>query len=386
MRILAIETSCDDTCVAIIDAFGQKSPKFKVLSNIISSQIEIHKKWGGVYPALAKREHQQNLVPVLEKALSSARLLNLRFENKKEELKFKIQKLNKILERELSLCKKLTTFLKKYEKPNIDTIAVTKGPGLEPCLWTGINLAKSLSYFWNLPIVSVNHIESHIFANWLKVKDKKFKIRFPAICLIVSGGHTQLILMQKIGSYTSRDILTPFKYKILGETRDDAAGECLDKVARIMGLGYPGGPIIETYAAEFQSSNAKSKINLPRPMIYQKNFDFSFSGLKTAVLYDYKNRSQGIRESKKFIQELSAEVQRAIIDVLVLKTIKATKEYKAKTLLIGGGVAANNELRKRLKAESLKYRINFRAPPKNLCTDNSAMVAVAGYFRKIKKK
>ena len=238
MIILSIETSCDDTCIAIIEVFGKKKPQFKILSNIVSSQVKIHKKWGGVYPTMAKREHQKNLVPVLKEALAKAKLLRKsRFplDNNKS-----IGILKNILEREERLFKKTANFLNSYTKPDIDVIALTTGPGLEPCLWSGINLAKSLSFWWNLPIIPVNHIEAHIFANWLKIFNKDKKVKFPAICLVVSGGHTQLIFMKKIGSY-----------KILGETRDDAAGECFDKAARILGLGYPGGSVIEAEAAKF---------------------------------------------------------------------------------------------------------------------------------------
>ena len=229
MKILAIETSCDDTAISIIKTPKNKKGYFDVLSNVISSQIEVHKKYGGVYPMLAKREHQKNLLSVLIKALKKAKLLKIK--NKVQKLNSKIIK--NILEREPELCKKTIPFLQKYKKPNFDLIAVTEGPGLEPCLWVGINFAKTLSYFWNIPIVPVNHIESHILVNYLKNK----QIKFPAVCLVVSGGHTQLILMKGIG-----------KYKILGETRDDAAGECFDKTAKILGLGYPGGPIISKLA------------------------------------------------------------------------------------------------------------------------------------------
>ena len=325
MIILAIETSCDDTCVAVIKASGKKKPRFKILSNIISSQVEIHKKYGGVYPILAKREHQKNLPVVLEKAL------------------------------------------KKAKKPKIDLIAVTVGPGLEPCLWVGVNFAKNLAQDWNLPIVPVNHIEAHILVNFqFSPAVSGIQKIFPAVCLVVSGGHTQLILMKDFG-----------KYKILGETRDDAAGECFDKIARILGLGYPGGPAIAAAAAKITNYKLQITNKLPRPMINQKNYDFSFSGLKTAVLYGYKNQP---------IKEMCKEVQQAIIDVLIKKTIKATKDFGAKTIILGGGVAANNELRKQF-IENCKLKIEncrFLVPAKNLCTDNAVMTAIAGYFGKPK--
>ena len=252
MKILAIETSCDDTGIAILEIKGNKNPSFNVLSNIIASQIEVHKQYGGVFPAVAKREHQKNILPSFTKALKESKLLKpikINIENTKLEF------VKKILEREPELEKKLIPFLKKYKKPDIDLISVTNGPGLEPCLWVGVNFAKALSYFWNIPVVPVNHVESHILVNFLN----QSKIKFPAISLVVSGGHTQIILVKKIG-----------KYEILGETRDDAAGECFDKCAKILGLGYPGGPIISKLA-----ENIKSERKFPLLMIKCKN---SFSG------------------------------------------------------------------------------------------------------------
>lgn len=378
MKILAIETSCDDTCIAIIEVFGKRNPRFKILSNIVSSQVEIHKKWGGVYPALAKREHQRNLSFVLIKALKQSKLLRIsksKYLISKEKLNSKILKLEKIFEQEQFLFKKLSQLLKNYEKPDIDLIAVTTGPGLEPCLWAGINFARALSYFWNLPIIPINHIESHILSNWLKIENRKSKIKFPAICLVVSGGHTQLIFMKKIGSY-----------KILGETRDDAAGECFDKVARILGLGYPGGPAIEVFASRFKIKDSRFKIKLPRPMLNQNNFDFSFSGLKTAVLYNFKNQSQKIQKSEKYIKEMSKETQQSVIDVLLNKTKKAAKDFKAKTIILGGGVVANKELRKQFHKYFLKERLNAIFPEPFLSTDNAAMTGLTAYFHLSERK
>ena len=350
MKILAIDTSCDDTCCAILKI---KDLRFKILSNIVSSQVKIHRKYGGVYPSLAKREHQRNLAPVLKEALSKARLLKSKIKNKKSK---------------------------------IDYIAVTVGPGLEPCLWTGINFATDLAWQWNLPIIPVNHIESHILANWLITLPGSV-IQFPAVCLVVSGGHTQLILMKKVGDY-----------KIIGETRDDAAGECFDKTARILGLGYPGGSAIAAEAAKIKNQTVpfrcdRSKmehknveVKLPRPMLNSKDYDFSFSGLKTAVLYDFRKRPGKVRTSKKYIREMAKEIQQAIIDVLIKKTIKAAKDYKAKTIILGGGVAANKELRKQFKAEIVKKLpdTHYLLPKTSLCTDNAAMIAVAGYFNRKK--
>jgi len=355
MIILAIETSCDDTCVALVKVRGRKNPSFKILSNTVSSQVKIHQKWGGVYPTLAKREHQKNLPIVFKKAVKEA------------------------------------------QNPKIDLIAVTIGPGLEPCLWVGINFTREIAKKLHLSVLPINHIEAHIVANWLppihKMANSRFliskQIKFPAICLVVSGGHTQLILMKNIG-----------KYKILGETRDDAAGECFDKVARILGLGYPGGPAIAAMAAKvLRTKNEETKrkksselqtsdfrLHLPRPMIYQKNYDFSFSGLKTAVLYDYRNRTHKIRKSKKYIQEMANEVQQAVIDVLIYKTLKAARACKAKAIILSGGVAANNELRRQFENNCQKENLKFLVPAKNLCTDNAAMVAATAYYHWLKKK
>jgi len=400
MIILAIETSCDDTGISILKAPKNKKGCFEVLSNIVSSQIEIHKKYGGVYPAMAKREHQRNLTRVLENALKQAGMLNKKTKGKEEISQLKIKELKKILSREPELFKKLIIFLKKYEKPNIknsdngkiDLIAITNGPGLEPCLWAGINFAKALSYFWDIPIVPVNHIESHILVNLLnlnKTTDNSVVLKFPAICLVVSGGHTQIILMKKNNDY-----------KILGETRDDAAGECFDKAAKILGLGYPGGPIISRLATENSSPQNTNSIKLPRPMIGTKDYDFSFSGLKTAILYHHKKQSIKTQKSKKYIIKMCAEIQQAIIDVLIKKTINAAKNYKAKTIILGGGVSANEELRKQfqknlkkgnygfLSRDKKPYQINLLFPPINpinLSTDNGLMTAVAGYFHCNKK-
>jgi N6-L-threonylcarbamoyladenine synthase len=195
---------------------------------------------------------------------------------------------------------------------------------------------------------------------------------FPAIALIVSGGHTQLVLMKGLG-----------KYKIIGETRDDAAGECYDKTARVLGLPYPGGPAISAEAKKLPTTNYQLPTKLPRPMIYSKDYDFSFSGLKTAVLYDFKKRSRKVQKSEKYIQEMSAEIQQAINDVLIKKTIKAAKDFSAKTIILGGGVAANDELRKQFnyKLQTTNYKLNFLAPPKIFCTDNALMIAVTAYFQ-----
>jgi len=396
MRIMAIETSCDDTCIAIVEVSRKKSD-FNILANIVSSQVKVHQKWGGVYPTLAKREHQKNLTLVLKHSLEEAGLLkSQKSKVKSQNDKLKLRILEEILAREKILLTRLKLLFGQYEKPNIDKLAVTIGPGLEPSLWVGINFAKALAYYWHLPVIPINHIEAHIFANWpgtiakRATTNDKFQTIFPAICLIVSGGHTQLILMKGIG-----------KYEILGETRDDAAGECFDKVAKILGLGYPGGPAIAAEAAKIRdtkspsfakatagreirnkklhTTNYKLQTKLPRPMIGSKDYDFSFSGLKTAVLYQSKNYKL---KTKNFVIEMAREVQQAIIDVLIRKTINAARQFKTKSIILGGGVTANEELRKqmteRVKRDLLKTKCFIPEP--QYSTDNALMVASCAFF------
>ncbi len=335
MDILAIDTSCDDTSIAVVEAKPNKSGvKFKILSNIVSSQVKLHQKYGGVYPTLAIREHKKNLSIVLKKALKVAGL--------------------------------------NQQKPEIKAVAVTIGAGLEPCLWVGINFANELAKKWQKPLIGVNHVEAHLLVNLLTEEGEK--IKFPALALVVSGGHTQLVLIKKIG-----------QYKIIGETRDDAAGECFDKTARILGLPYPGGPAIAEKATEARPLSAvrgRASVSLPRPMLYSKDYDFSFSGLKTAVLYHHKKQTEKIRASKAYISAMAQEIQQAIIDILIRKTLKATREHSIKSIILGGGVIANKELTKQFK-QKLKtgnYKINIFIPPRKLCTDNAAMIAVAGYY------
>ncbi|MBI4709450.1 MAG: tRNA (adenosine(37)-N6)-threonylcarbamoyltransferase complex transferase subunit TsaD [Candidatus Portnoybacteria bacterium] len=440
MRILAIETSCDETSIAVLESKNDGS--FNLLSNIVSSQIKIHAPYGGVVPMLAKREHQRNLLPILKKSLQESKLLKIsnfpaspaggqflisKQTSNSKTLNLKLKNLKTILDREPELLKKLLPFLKKYQKPNIDLIAVTNGPGLEPALWVGVNFAKALGYFWNLPVMPINHVEGHIIANWLPQPENKIpptlplkreeldsspsflkegwggfpsSVHFPAICLVVSGGHTQLVLMKKLG-----------QYKILGETRDDAAGEAFDKLAKMLNLGYPGGPIISQIAAKLESKIRNSKsppappkggglppfregwggfspiVKLPRPMLNTKDYDFSFSGLKTAALYFVKTLSPA--QLKKLTPAICVEFQQAAIDVLVSKTIRAAKEFGARTILLSGGVAANDLLRETLKRTTYSLsevegsKINFSVPPKEFCTDNAAMIALTAAMKAV---
>ncbi len=325
MIILGIETSCDDTGIALV----KKTAKgFSVLSNVVSSQIKTHAPYGGVVPNLAAREHLKNIKPCLDRALT------------------------------------------KYNPAKIDLIAVTRGPGLIPSLLVGVNFAKALSYRWQKPLIGINHIEGHIYANWLsstnQVPDKKI---FPALCLIVSGGHTQLILMKNHS-----------QYQLLGQTRDDAAGEAFDKVAKLIKLGYPGGPLISQYAR----AGDPAKFNLPRPMINSKTgkYDFSFSGLKTAVLYLI--REQKIKLTQTNISHLAASFQQAAIDVLVAKTIKAGQSHQVKTIILSGGVAANQELRQQLKKaiQAKLPQTTYHLPKLEHCGDNAAMICAAAGFKK----
>lgn len=361
-KILAIDTSCDDTAVAVAE---MRNGKINIPSNTVSSQVKLHAEYGGIYPTLAKREHQLNLPVVLEQSLRESGLLK----TKKVKIEDKtLKEINKILAREELLRPLALRFLENHQKPDIAAVAVTVGPGLEPCLWVGVNFAKALAFYWKLPVIPVNHLEAHLLANFINHKSPGKKI-FPSLGLVVSGGNTQLFLMKEIG-----------KYKLLGETRDDAAGECFDKTARILGLGYPGGPAISKLAR--QGTSSKIQINLPRPMINTKDYDFSFSGLKTAVLYDYKKRSKAVRNSKEYKIAMARDIQQAVIDVLIKKTLRGVQEYGVKCVIMGGGVGANDELQEQFKAKLAALKINsvFMVPAKSLCTDNAAMVGAAACF------
>ncbi|OGH51159.1 MAG: tRNA (adenosine(37)-N6)-threonylcarbamoyltransferase complex transferase subunit TsaD [Candidatus Levybacteria bacterium RIFCSPLOWO2_12_FULL_37_7] len=351
MRILGIETSCDETSASIIEAKkGNKT--VTLVSNIISSSVKLHAKTGGIIPENAAREQIKYILPVIKQALSPI------------------------------FSSRLTSHFPS--SPSIDAIAVTYGPGLIGSLLVGVETAKTLSYVFKKPIVPVNHLLGHIYANWINPvipnsfrdlpHDEKEmlnqevqhdKIEFPAVALLVSGGHTDLILMKAHGSI-----------KWLGGTRDDAAGEALDKIGRLLGLSYPAGPIIEQLA---KNGNLKA-YKFPRPMIGTNDFDFSFSGLKTAVLQEVSSIKYQVLRKK--IPDIAASVQQAICDVLIRKTIKAAKKYKPKSILLGGGVVANEELKRQLILNT-KYELpdtEIFFPKKFLCTDNAAMIATAAFF------
>ena len=333
MKILGIETSCDETAAAVVE------DGIKILSNEIASQIEIHARYGGIVPEVASRQHILAIIPILEQAMAKA----------------------------------------KVSWHDLDGIAVTMGPGLAGSLLVGVSVAKALALAQQLPLIGVNHLEAHIYANWLSGDQPLF----PLICLIVSGGHSDLVLMRN-----------HLDYVLLGRTRDDAAGEAFDKAARILGLGYPGGPAIEKAAREGIAS-----IKLPRAWLKGTN-DFSFSGLKTALLrlaegdkvstvadaaasfqeavIDAPSTKTVDGSKVSTVADAAASFQEAVIDVLVTKTVAIAKEHRVKQILLAGGVAANKPLRRRLRESS---DIPVLVPEPILCTDNAAMVAAGGYFR-----
>ena len=393
MKILGIETSCDETAVCVLEAQGDVSnATFKILGNALYSQVAIHKEYGGVFPAVAKREHAKNLVPLLGKAMQEAGLLvPLDTEMSAIEktalvlndLDKKKQQLETLLARETGLFEDLWKFLRQYQRPVLDMIAVTNGPGLEPALWVGINFGKALAIAWNLPAYPINHLEGHVLSPLIEAHQLQ-KIAFPALSLIISGGHTELVLI--------KDWLD---YQVIGETKDDAVGEAFDKVARMLDLPYPGGPEISKLAEQFddetmRETKEKYKVNFPRPMINSNDFDFSFSGLKTAVLYFIKGQNEGGNEPRLEVKSnltpelksaIAKEFQDAVVEVLTTKTKKAFERHEIKNLILGGGVIANTAIRQAFEKMILSSpHIHLIIPPISISTDNALMIAVAGYF------
>ena len=354
MTILGIETSCDETAAAVVRGpeKARQSASVRVVSNIVSSQIDIHQKYGGVVPEVAAREHVLQILPVINEALKTAGIKRGR------------------------------------ASQEIDAMAAVTGPGLITSLMVGVETAKTLAYAWQIPVIAINHIEGHIYANFVSAnsksqtlnpkqmqnaKCKMQNINFPALILTVSGGHTMLVLMTGHG-----------KYKTIGDTRDDAAGEAFDKAANLLGLGYPGGPAIAAEAKKLRVASCELRVQLPRPMINSISFDFSFSGLKTALLYAIKKD----KDWKKRIPAYAHEFQQAVIDVLISKTIKAGQKYNVSTIMLAGGVSANTELRQQM-TQSIKNnlpQINFIMPDLKYTTDNAVMVAAAGYFKALRKE
>jgi N6-L-threonylcarbamoyladenine synthase len=306
MLVLGIETSCDETAVGVV-ADGRR-----LLANVVASQADIHARYGGVVPEVASRHHIEAMMPVVKAALIESR------------------------------CR----------PSDLDAVAVTAGPGLAGSLLVGLNSAKSLAYAWSKPLIAVNHLEGHLYANWLV---EEARPELPAVVLIVSGGHSEIVLATDHGAY-----------ELLGRTRDDAAGEAFDKAARVLGLGFPGGPVIERTAREAGPKPPR----LPRAWLGDSN-DFSFSGLKTAV-------ARVAQEGTASVPDIAAGFQTAVIDVLTKKTVRAAEEHDASCILVSGGVAANGPLRAALRAAS---PVPVWVPPPVLCTDNGAMIAAAAHFR-----
>lgn len=348
MKILGIETSCDETAIAVIETRGKRqgAGNIKILSNIVSSQVKLHAKYGGVVPSLAAREHVKNIRHVFNLAL------------------------NPVRSREGSQRAPASNGIK-----NIDLIAVTRGPGLGPALLAGLTFAKTIAWLHKKPIVGVNHLEGHIYSNWLKpigvISNSEFLISkqiFPALNLIVSGGHTELVLMKNHG-----------QFEIIGETVDDAVGEAFDKVARLLDLGYPGGPAVSKIAEK----GNPDKYSLPRPMIKSANYNFSYSGLKTAVLYLIRDLKLK-KLDKQTKADIAASFQKAAVDVLIQKTMRAAREFKVKSILLSGGVSANSLLRFNLNKAATESGLKYFQPQLEYTGDNAAMIAVSGYFNYLK--
>jgi len=384
MTILGIETSCDESALALIET--RANTEFRIIQSLIHSQAELHSAYGGVYPNLAKREHSKNLIPLLNKIISD-------FDIKKE---ITDQEFNSVLDSfrheftaqnsDLFQSIQTASFLKRI--PKIDAIAVTEGPGLEPALWVGINFARILGALWQVPIVPINHMEGHIIGSLINddapysTWQKLLELPLPSIALLISGGHTELVQVEMDNNVqsNSKNNGAPFmpKYTILGQTLDDAVGEAFDKTARLLELPYPGGPHISRMAKEAEEAKIPSPIKLPRPMINSGDLNFSFSGLKTAVLYAVKKVKDSGQLSGEYKKGLAYEFEQAVADVLDTKLRMAIDRTKAKSIIIGGGVSANNLLRKRFEITAKEYNIPIFMPSKHVSGDNALMIALAG--------
>jgi len=360
------------------------------LGNALFSQIAIHALYGGVYPNLAKREHAKNLIPLLMEALASANykaksLATSMDTNNANSL----ATVKELLVREEGLYEQLIEFLKIHPKPDVDAIAVTKGPGLEPALWVGVNLARALSIIWEVPLVGVDHMEGHVMmpmvkevgSSELSVDSKSFgassnnyqlkTINFPLLSLLISGGHTELVL--------SREWM---HYEVIGQTRDDAVGEAFDKVARLLGIPYPGGPAISQLAAIDREVHPKPTMKFTPPMLHSNDLDFSFSGIKTEV----RKFVDGETPDDEMKKVIARAFEDAVAEVLVAKTLRAVEEHDVQTVVVGGDVSANTYIRLRLReALAKKGQAELLVPPADLATDNAVMIGLAGYFHAIKK-
>ena len=379
MKILSIETSCDETALALIEVKtpknSPKTPQFTVLATSLFSQIEIHKEYGGVFPTLAKRAHSENILPLMSNLISDYFSRPDTSDITKQPSVISLEQegqINKILERDPDLAKSLIEFIEKNPQPDIDHIVVTSGPGLEPALWVGITVAQAFGVAWKTPVTPVNHMEGHLTSVLLQ-EESVAEVEFPALALLLSGGHTEMVLIKSWG-----------KYKIIGATLDDAIGEAYDKVARMLGLEYPGGPKISARAAELRASDKRSEdqYSLPRPMLHSKDLNFSLSGLKTAVLYTIQGLQKDHAETlpEEVIDQIAYEFEEAVVDVLLKKGGKALDQYNAKSMLVGGGVIANTYIRERLSTLAKENGIPIYLPSKDLSTDNAVMIALAGYF------
>lgn len=364
MKILSIETSCDETAISILEVTGPKeAPVFKILSNVVRSQIEIHQEFGGVFPFVAKREHVINLPPILIENLKQAQM----HKTNGGQTSIRLEKLQELLSHEPGLAEEVIKIAEEIEKPDIDYIAITSGPGLEPALWVGINFAKALNMIWDIPVMPVNHMEGHALSILLDSEKNDSQeinlndFKFPALALLISGGHTELVLIKGW-----------LEYQKIGATRDDAVGEAFDKVARLLGIPYPGGPEVSRLA---RSGVARPDIILPRPMIKTDDYEFSFSGIKTAVLYLLKNFPEIDEQTKS---DICREFETAVTEVLVSKTLRAIDEFCIETLVVAGGVAGNTYIRGAFDEALKNHNIKTYFPTKNLGTDNSLMIGIVG--------
>ncbi len=390
MITLGIETSCDETALALIETRTEHGTlECRVIQSLVHSQAELHSAYGGVYPSLAKREHGKNLVPLTDKLLNESLdalkeiehihsktkvLSDAEYASALELFAVELKGQNPELIETLTHAH----FLKNV--PAIDRIAVTEGPGLEPALWTGIVFSRFLSSIWKIPVVPVNHMEGHVvgsllesdapYGTWQKLKD----VHMPALAFLISGGHTELVKVEAKASSPFH-----FEYTIIGQTKDDAVGEAFDKTARLLGLPYPGGPHIAKLAHKGWEEKIPAPVSLPRPMLKSKDLDFSFSGLKTAVLYAVRaNTSADGKLTDEFKKGIAHEFETAVAETLDTKLRMAIEETGAGTLIIGGGVSANHVLRKRFEATAAEYGIPLYLPSRHISGDNALMIALAG--------